>query len=79
MATRQEMDQAIADLRNEVARDRDINNSAKTVIEKLLDDVANAVNQGDLDAVRQVVDEYRANSDDLAAAVASVPGQTPTP
>jgi flagellar biosynthesis/type III secretory pathway protein FliH len=80
MATRQEMDAAMQELRDEVARDTDVNNSAKTVIAKLLDDIEAGVNDGDLQAVREVIKSYRANNDDLAAAVAeSTPGEPTEP
>jgi hypothetical protein len=75
MATRQEMDAAMQELRDEVARDTDINNGAKTVIAKLLDDIEAGVNDGDLQEVRNVIALYRANNDDLAAAVANTSGK----
>ena len=76
MATRQEMDQALLELRDEVGRDKTVNGSAKTLITKLLDDVESGVNDNDLQAVKDAVAAYRANTDELAAAVAEgTPGE----
>lgn len=76
MATRQEMDAALQELRDEVSRDATVNGSAKTLITKLLDDIEQGVNDNDLNAVRDAVAAYRANTDDLAAAVGEhTPGE----
>lgn len=58
----------------EVARDRDINNSAVTVMNALLAEVE--ANKSDPVALQALVDEYRANNDALAAAIAAIPAPT---
>ena len=76
MATRQEMDQALQELRDEVSRDRDVNHAAAALITKLLDDIDDAVADGDLQAVKELTTAYRAQTDELAAAVAeNTPGE----
>lgn len=74
MATRQEMDAALQELRDEVSRDNDVNSSAATLIRKLLDDVQQGVNDNDLNAVREAVAAYRGQTDALAAAIANTDG-----
>lgn len=69
-------------LQAELNRDADVNNSAATLISRLLDGVAEANRQGQA-AVDQFVAQARANNDALAAAVAagtpSQPTTTPEP
>lgn len=66
-----ELEAAVAALEAEVARDADVNNSAKTVIADLLDRVEAA--KLDPTRIQAIVDTFRAHNDDLSAAVAAVP------
>lgn len=59
----------------EANRNDSVDDSAKTVITRLLDDVAqaNAQASGNQAAVDAVVAQWRASTDGLAAAIANVP------
>lgn len=59
----------------ELARDADVNNSAKTLITRLVDAVEAA--KADPAAIQAIVNQFRANNDDLAAAVAATDGPAP--
>ena len=66
------LEAALQALEAEVARDADVNNSAVTVIQRLLADLEAT---GELTPrVQAVVDTYKAQTDALASSVAAVPG-----
>lgn len=56
---------------DEATRNEAVDESAKLVISKLLDEVE--ANKADADAIQAVVDRFRASTDGLATAVANVP------
>lgn len=87
MASRAETQKSINDLRNEVTRDRDINNSAKVMMAgqlKIIDDQlkqlaeagADNITDEDLKELQDSIALLRENNDGLAAAI---PAGTPKP
>ena len=70
------MRQALEELRAEVARDKTVNGSATTLIDKLLTLITDATT---VDEVRAIVAEYRANNDEFEAAILARTPQDPNP
>ncbi len=66
----------LAGLQAALAEDDSVNHSAITLITQLLADVES--HAGDEEAVRDVIARYRAQTAELAAAVATVPPAPPS-
>jgi len=69
------MDEVIAALRAEVERNETVDGSAKVLMASLLAQVEE--NKTNPAAIQELVDQFRAQNDSLAAAVAANTGQAP--
>jgi len=70
------INEALLALEAELARDASVNSSAATLITRLLADIE--ANKGAPAAIQAIVDQYRAQTDALAASVAAgTPAEEP--